>query len=187
MTTKLLAKVGPDLVASAVQLPRKRGRRPSWMLECGIVPVPHPYDERRSRGFPMAQVMGWTGRSRQTVMRWVEAGGIPDAGLKRLCQLYGYGLVPIPPEQANHPCAKLWAQFRFIIDTTRPLPKHLKGHQLVLVTPSGQTANAVQIWALYEAYTRWARLMRERQEWEKRARLAEAEAARLQDAIANQV
>lgn len=120
----------------------------------------------------MATIAAWTGRSRQTVARWVD--GIPDAACLRLCQLYAHGLMPIPPELHGDKAARLWLQFRFL---------RCHDGKLQLVTPSGDGFNAVQVWAARESYRHYADAARDAQRWQGRALAAEAEAARLQDLV----
>jgi len=184
MTTIPLAKPAPVAVVSVQKDPGKRGRPAKTWLQ-PFIPVPHPVDDGQSRSFPQGQIARWCGRSRQTVSRWAEAGAIPDAAALRLCQLYGYGLPPIPPEAWNTPSARRWLACRLVYDPTR---RHLRtGHgQWLLTLPEGRPVNVEQIGSLCTTLPAYSALDARYQAMAARLAAAEAEAAHWRDLVACQ-
>lgn len=196
MTTKHLAKLGPVTAVSVLKAPKKktgrRGRPPNPFAGCACLTIPHPlHPWRCDAGITEEQAMRWTGRSRQTVRRWVALGHCPDVGLARLLALYAHGMMPIRPEHYRHPDAPEWALMRFRLDDQRPLRRKTESpadrYQMALYTyHSNRPLNWVQIDAAGMTLAMAMDRDRELGCWKARARAAEAEAARLRDLVAYQ-
>jgi hypothetical protein len=173
MPTKLLAKSAPALYAGTIK-PRKKAGRPAREWLKAFVMVPHPVNARLDKTVPQAAVMLWTGRSRQTVAHWAEAGAIPDLACRRLCQLYAHGLAPLPPG-ADDKSARLWQQFRFAqLDTPH-------GRQWHLITPGGESFNAAQVWAARQCASGFLRMVAKVSRYRDEATAARTEVQRLTD------
>lgn len=145
------------------------------------LPVPHPiHPEALTVSVTQDQAAAWTGRSRQTVARWVAAGACPDLAAARLLALYAHGCPPIPPEACQAREAREWGRFRFAPDRSRP------GSPWCLVTPcSGDALAWTQADDAGASRRRLARLDADLERWRARALAAEAEAGRWRDLVAS--
>jgi hypothetical protein len=188
MTTKSLEKIDSKGLVLAVKRPRRtpaaprQPGRPSRPWLKPRIRVPHPVHPQLLEEFvTQEQAALWTGRSRQTVARWAEAGQCPDKALETLLALYAHGMPPIPPDSYSERNAREWAAFRLRRDFRR------KGAPWVLCTPY---SSATLGWAEIDAYGEARRLFEgvamDLQRWRDRALAAEAEAARLADRLAYQ-
>lgn len=152
--------------------------------------VPHPvHRHQMDAGVTVDEAMRWTGRSRQTVLRWAKAGRCPDVGLARLLALYAHGMPPIRPEHYQHPCCQEWALMRFSFDYQRPIRRRTENpadrYQWALLTyHSGQALGVMEVDGAGYMRASFDGLCHELGTWRDRARAAEAEAARLRELVA---
>lgn len=193
MTTIPLLKSEPARRVARQSLPQRRpGRPPEPTRGCAVLQIPHPIHAHLiEMPITEAQAMRWTGRSRQTVRRWVALGQCPDVGLARLLALYAHGMMPIRPEHYQHPDAAEWALMRFRLDEQRPLRRKTTNpadrHPLALLTyHGGQALNWVQVDAVGLMLARQEETDNALGRWKARALAAESEAARLRELVAYQ-
>lgn len=144
--------------------------------------VPHPaHADVLPVSVSQEQAAAWTGRSRQTVARWVDQGSIQDVAAARLVALYAHGCPAIPPEALQAPAARHWMRFRFRPDRTQ------RGEPWSLWTPCSSHGLAwTLVDDLYGSRRRMATIGADLDHWRARAMRAEAEAARLRELVAYQ-